>query len=199
MAGVARATPGRWIGMGWEIVREDLGNFVLMTLIALALATVGSFLVAGPLLAGLFIAVQHRMLEGRMDISDLFSGFNLFIDAFLAFILTSIFSLVGLAFCILPVFVVTAFYLFTYLFLVDRRLTFWDAMEASRKLATEHLAGYTVFVILLLLLNLCGLIALGVGVLITVPVSVAAVAVAYKESVGFSHRAPEARGPVIIE
>ncbi|HYK92132.1 MAG TPA: hypothetical protein VE398_25440 [Acidobacteriota bacterium] len=198
MTSVAHATPGRWIGMGWGIVREDLGNFILITLIALALATVGSFVVAGPLLAGLFIAVRQRLLEGRMDISDLFSGFSFFIDTFLIFIVSTIFSLVGLAFCILPVFIVTAFYLFPYLYLVDRKLTFWEAMEASRRLATQHLAGYTVFVILLLLLNLLGLMLLGVGVLITIPVTIAAITVAYKESVGFSYTPQETRGPIVI-
>ncbi len=199
MAGVANVTPGRWIGMGWGIVREDLGNFVLMTLIAVALASVGSFLVTGPLLAGLFLAVRRRMLEGRMDIGDLFSGFSLFIDTFLVFIISLIFSLVGLALCILPVFVVMAFYIFPYLYLVDRKLTFWDAMEASRKTVTQSLAGYTIFVILLILLNLFGLVLLGVGVFITIPVTIAAIAVAYNEAVGFNYRPPESHGPIVIK
>jgi uncharacterized membrane protein len=199
MAGNTRVTPGRWIGMGWEIVWADLGNFLLITLIALILALIGSFLVAGPLLAGLFVAVRRKMLEGRTDIGDLFAGFNLFIDSFLVFILSGIFCLIGLAFCILPVLIAMALYLFPYLYLVDRRVAFWDAMEASRKVVLQHLGGYVVFVFLLLLLNLFGLMVMGVGVLFTIPVSVAAVAVAYKESVGFSHTPQQAHGPIVIE
>lgn len=199
MTGKIRVTPGRWIGMGWEIVRADLGNFLLITLIALPLAMIGSFLVAGPLLAGLFIAVRRKMLEGRTDIGDLFAGFNLFIESFLVFILSGILCLIGLALCFFPVFIVTAFYLFPYLYLVDRRVTFWDAMEASRKVVSQHLGGYIVFVFLLLLLNFFGLMLMGVGVLITIPVSVAAIAVAYKESVGFNYKPPESHGPIIIE
>jgi len=199
MAADTRVTPGRWIGMGWEIVRADLGNFLLMTLIALPLAMVGSFLVAGPLLAGLFIAVRRKMLEGRTDLGDLFAGFNLFIDSFLVFILSGIFSLIGLALCVFPVLIVAAFYIFPYLYLVDRRVTFWDAMEASRKVVSQHLAGHIVFVFLLLLLNLFGLMLMGVGVLITIPISVAAIAVAYKESVGFHYKPPQSYGPIIIE
>jgi uncharacterized membrane protein len=199
MTGEPQVTPGRWIGMGWDIVRADLGNFILMTLIALALATVGTFLVAGPLLAGLFIAARRRMLEGRMEIGDLFSGFNLFIDAFLIFIISSLFSLIGLVLCLFPVLLVTAFYLFPYLYLVDRKAGFWDAMEASRAAALQHLGGYIVFVILLLLVNLLGLIVFGVGVLITIPVSVAAITVAYQEMIGFNYRPAESHGPIIIE
>ncbi len=199
MAANSGVTPGRWIGIGWDIVRADLGNFLLITLIAVALAMVGSFLVAGPLLAGMFIAVRRKMLEGRVEIGDLFAGFALFIDSVLVFIVSSVFSMIGLIFCIFPAFIVTALYLYPYLYVVDRKESFWDAMEASRRLAAQHLGGYFLFVVLLMLLNLFGLILLGVGVLITIPVSVAAIAVAYKELVGFDMKLMESRGPIIIK
>jgi uncharacterized membrane protein len=198
MAASANVTPGRWIGMGWGIIKQDLGNFILMTVVALALMTVGSFVVAGPLLAGLFLAAKRQMVEGRTDLMDLFAGFNYFIDAFLVGILTSIFSIVGLALCVFPVFIVAAFYIFPYLFIVDRKLSFWDAMEASRRLVAQDLPGYIFFVILLCLFNLLGLILFGVGLLITFPVSVAAVAVAYSETVGFLQQPPQSQGPVVI-
>jgi len=191
-------TPGRWISMGWAIFKEDIGNFILITLIAGALASVANFVVAGPLLAGMFIAVKRRMLHGRTDLMDLFAGFNLFIDAFLVGIITAIFTVVGLALCIFPALIVAAFYLFAYLFLVDRKLGFWEAMESSRRLVVQDLLGYILFVFLLLLFNLLGLILLGVGLLVTIPVSVAAIAVAYKETVGFMTAPVVAAGPVHI-
>lgn len=198
MAGNASATPGRWIGAGWGIVKADLGNYVLITVMALLLAMVGSFIVAGPLIAGLFISVRRRMLEGRTDLGDLFAGFSLFIDAFLVFILVSIFALIGLVFLVLPALVVITLYLLSFAFLADRKLSFWDAMEASRKLVLQDLLGWTLFVILLIMLNVLGLMLAGVGVLITIPVTAGAVAAAYRDVVGFSYRPPEARGPVVI-
>ena len=198
MAGNASVTPGRWIGTGWEIVKADLGNYILITVMALLLAMVGTFIVAGPLIAGLFISVRRRMLEGRTELGDLFAGFNLLIDAFLIFILLSIFALIGLVFLVLPALVVIALYLFPFAFLVDRKLGFWDAMEASRKLVVQDLLGWILFVILLILLNVLGLMLAGVGVLITIPVTAGAIAAAYRDVVGFAYRPPEARGPVII-
>jgi hypothetical protein len=56
-------TPGRWIAMGWHIIQEDSGTFILITLIAVALTMVGNFVVAGPLLAGMFIAIRRQMQE----------------------------------------------------------------------------------------------------------------------------------------
>ena len=194
-------TPVRWLGMGWAIFKEDIGNFILITLIACglaSLASLASFVVVGPLLAGMFIAVKRRMLHGQTDLMDLFAGFNLFIDSFLIGILTTLFAFVGLLLCLFPGFIVTAFYLFAYLFVVDRKLGFWDAMESSRRLVVRDLLGYVLFVLLLLLFNLLGLILLGVGLLVTIPVSVAAIAVAYKETVGFMAAPMTAPGPVNI-
>jgi uncharacterized membrane protein len=191
-------TPGKWVGMGWQIFKQDAGNFVLITLVALGLAAVGNFVVAGPLLAGQFIAARRRMLEGRTDLMDLFAGFNLFVDALLIYILSTIFELFSLALCIVPIFIVAAMYLFPYLFLVDRGLSFWDAMESSRRLVMQDLLGHIWFLVLLVLVNLLGLLLFGVGLLVTIPVSVAAIAAAYQENVGFQHRPPEPARPVII-
>ena len=198
MTGKIGVTPGRWIGMGWRIFREDVGNFILITLIGLALSFVSSFVVAGPILGGFFLAVRRRMLEQRTDLNDLFEGFGRFIDTLLAFIVTFIFLSVALFCCIFPFFIVAALYLFTYPFLVDRKLSFWDAMESSRKLVAQNLVGYTIFALFLTLLNVLGLILAVVGLLVTVPVSVAAVAAAYNETVGFAYKPPESQGPIRI-
>ncbi len=198
MTGNAGVTPGRWIGAGWDIVKADLGNFILITVMALLLAMVGSFIVTGPLIAGLFISTRRRMLEGPTGLGDLFAGFNFFIDAFLVFILVSIFTLIGFVFLVLPALVVVALYLLTFAFLVDRKLSFWDAMEASRKLVLQDLLGWILFVILLIMLNVLGLMLAGVGVLITIPITAGAIAAAYRDVVGFAYRVPETKGPIII-
>jgi hypothetical protein len=198
MAASASVTPGAWIRIGWNVVKEDLGNYILITTMALLLAMVGSFIVAGPLIAGLFISVRHRMLGGRTDLGDLFAGFNLFIDAFLIFILLSILTLIGLVLLVLPALVVITLYMFAFTFLVDRKLGVWEAMEASRKLVLQDLLGWILFVILLILLNLLGLMLAGIGVLITIPVTAGAIAAAYRDCVGFAYRLAEPKGPIII-
>ncbi len=197
-----RPAPGRWLSAGWRIIAGDLGNFVLMTLIALALTLtagltlVGSIIVMGPFTAGLFLAVRRRMQEGRSDLMDIFQGFHRFVDAFLLGLVVSFFSIIGLAFCIIPFFIVGAFYLLAIPFMIDRNLGFWGAMQSSRRVAVEELAGYVTFFFLLCLLNLVGLALAGVGVLVTIPVSIAAIAVAYQETIGFQPQ--ETGGPIVI-
>ncbi len=201
---VAHASPGRWLKEGWSIVSEDLGHFVLMTLIALGLTAVagvtlvGSVIVTGPFLAGLFAAVKRRMLEGRSDLMDVFQGFNRFVDTLLLGLLIMLFSLIGLVLCIIPFFVVGAAYLFAFPFLIDRNLSFWEAMQSSRRVAGEEMMGYIAFFLLICLLNLVGLALAGVGVLVTIPVSIAAIAVAYREIVGFQPQMAQTAGPIVI-
>lgn len=198
------ATPGRWISMGWGIVKEDLGNFLLISLLmvvmslAVSFTVVGHFLVVGPLLTGMFAATRRRMIERRMEVSDLFGGFSLFLDSVVICLVSTLFEFVAIVMCFFPFFIVAALYLFPYLFLADRGFSFWDAMEASRKIAARDLLGYTMFVLLLVLLNLGGLILAGIGILITIPISVAAICVAYREVVGFSQQPAEPRKPIVI-
>src|SRR6266536_600026 len=91
MAANVSVTPGRWIGLGWSVFKEDVGNFILVALIGLALMSFSAFVVTGPVLAGFCLVVRRRMLEGRIDLNDLFAGFSQFVDALLISLLTAIF------------------------------------------------------------------------------------------------------------
>jgi uncharacterized membrane protein len=198
MDGDMAVTPGRWISAGWTIVRQDLGSFVLMTLIMIALIAIGNIIVAGPLVAGMFMAARRQMQEGRSDLSDIFSGFQQFVDTLLIGLILSAFALLGFALCIFPSLIVLALYLFAFLFHVDRKLPFWDALEASRRLVAQRPAGYVLFVVLLVLLNLLGLMMAVVGLLLTIPVTIAAITAAYRDVVGFLHKPRNGRGPIVI-
>ena len=89
---------------------------------------------------------------------------------------------------IIPGLVIAAMYKFTYLFIVDKRLEFWPAMQASHNVVRHDYFGFTMFLILAFLVNVLGFLCLVVGLLVTVPVTFAAVTIAYKELVGFDQR-----------
>jgi uncharacterized membrane protein len=199
MAAKAGITPGRWIAGGWKVFKEDIGNFILITLIFIALCLIGNIVVAGALLAGMFHSVRRCMLEGHTDLMDLFKGFSNFIDTLLVFLLVVVFLNIGLVLCVFPVLIVAAFYLFSYSYLVDRKLSFWDAMESSRRLVVGNLLGYILFVVLLGFLNLAGFLLAGIGLLFTIPISIGAIMTAYRDQVGFAVSPPtKATAPIII-
>jgi uncharacterized membrane protein len=185
------ARPGEWIGAGWDIVKADMGNYALMALIFIALNGMVPIIIQGPLAAGFHIYCMKRILGRPAEFADLFKGFNFFVPTLVASLLISLFVLGGTLLCFIPGLVVAAMYKFTYLFIVDKRMDFWPAMQASHAVVRNDYFGFTMFLILLALINLLGALCCIVGILISIPVTMAAITVAYRELVGFDPQTPD--------
>ncbi len=181
---------GTWISKAWDMMTADLASFLILGLIfALVVGVasttgIGQFLVIGPLSVGFYLIIFARMRGQDINIGDIAKGFNYFVPAVLANILIFAFVSIGLALCIIPGLLVAALYLFAYVFILEKKLDFWEAMEASRKVVKEHLFEMTIFVLLLGLINLVGVLLCAVGVVFTIPLTFIATAIAYDDLVG---------------
>ncbi len=185
------ARPGHWIGAGWELVKADMGNYALIALVFLALNAIVPAILQGPLIVGFHIYCIKRLMGRNPEFADLFKGFNFFVPALIASLVITLFASVGLLLCIIPFFVITAMYKFTYLFIVDKRMDFWPAMQASHAVVRNDYFGFTMFLILMLLVNALGVLCCVVGILVSIPVTIAAITVAYQELVGFDPLTPD--------
>ena len=185
-----KATPGKWMGEGWEMVKADMGTYVLISLIFFLLN--GVPFIQGALIAGFHIYTMKKIMGRPAEFGDLFKGFNFFIPTLVAAILIGLFTFFGTLLCIIPGLVVAAMYKFTYLFIVDKRMDFWPAMEASHAVVKNDYFGFTMFLLLAVLVNLLGALCCIVGLLVSIPVTFAAITVAYKELVGFDQRTADA-------
>lgn len=175
---------GHWFSSGWRIVSEDLGTFALITLLFVVVNFVP--LIHGPLLVGLHLSIMRKMMFGRVEVGDLFKGFNYLLPALIAGIIVAALVSFGVLLCIIPGLVLAAMYCFTWIFISDKNMDFWPAMEASHAVVKQN--GYFNFVLFLIagaLLNLVGALCCIVGLLITIPMTYAAITVAYSELVGF--------------
>jgi len=188
---VIEVRAGHWIGEGWELVKKDMGIYVLLALVTAILSSAVPVVLQGPLGAGMHIFTMKKMLGRRAEFADLFLGFNFFVPTLVASLLIALFVSIGMLLCIIPGLVVAAMYTFTYLFIVDKRMDFWPAMQSSHAIVKRDYVGFTLFLILLFLVNLLGVLCCIVGVFVTIPVTVAAITVAYKEIVGFEQRTVE--------
>ena len=65
-----------------------------------------------------------------------------------------LFTFAGTLLCIIPGLVVAAMYKFTYLFIVDKRMDFWQAMKASQAVAKNDYFGFTLFLLAMAGVNL---------------------------------------------
>lgn len=178
-----KARSGHWIGEGWAVVTGDLGNYLLISLLFVLLS--GVPLIGGALIAGFHIYTMKKLMGRPADVGALFKGFNFFIPTLVASLLIGVFVFIGTLACLIPGLVVAAMYKFTFLFIVDKRMDFWPAMQASHAVVKNDYFGFTMFLLLAALVNVLGFLCLIVGLLVTIPVTFAAITVAYKELVGF--------------
>jgi uncharacterized membrane protein len=181
-----QASGGRWLGEGWALVKADLGNYIVISLLFAVLS--GVPFLQGPLIAGFHIFTMKKLMGRNAEFGDLFKGFNFFIPALVASLLIGLFTFAGTLLCVIPGLVVAAMYKFTYLFIVDKRMDFWPAMQASHAIVKNDYFGFTMFLILAFLVNVLGFLCCIVGLLVTIPLTFAAITVAYKEIVGFEPR-----------
>lgn len=177
------ASPGRWISEGWDIVKANLGTYIVIALIFAVLNSVP--LIQGALIVGFHIHTMKVILGRRARISDLFRGFDFFLHSLLATIVIGVFTFFGTIALIIPGLVIAAMYKFTFLFMFDRKMDFWEAMKASHAVARNDYFGFTMFLIVSFLVNVLGAMCFFVGLLVTVPLTFAAITIAYKELVGF--------------
>jgi uncharacterized membrane protein len=64
-------------------------------------------------------------------------------------------------------------------------------MQASHNVVRNDYFGFTMFLILLFLVNALGFVCCIVGLLVSIPVTFAAITVAYQELVGFDPQTPD--------
>ena len=183
-----RAQVGRWIGEGWQLVKADIGTFFLVALVFAVLNGFVPLILQGPLMAGFHLFCAKKILGRRAEFADLFTGFNFFVPALVAALVISVFTFAGTLLCIIPGLVVAAMYKFTYLFIVDKRMDFWPAMQASHAIVKQDYFGFTMFLLALALINFLGALCCIIGVFVSIPVTIAAITYAYQEIVGFEQR-----------
>jgi uncharacterized membrane protein len=110
---------------------------------------------------------------------DLFKG-NVFGHFVLASIVTDIIVIVGYLLFIIPGIYLSLKYRFTLHGVVDKRLSFSDAMNRSSEITEGVKWELIVFSIICGLTNLVGLLCLGFGLLITIPMVEIAKVYVYK-------------------
>lgn len=99
--------------------------------------------------------------------------------------LTLILIVIGIILLIPAIYLGVA-YTFAVPLVVERRLEFWAAMEASRRTITHQWFGIFALLFVLGLINFAGACLCGLGLLVTAPLSYGAIVAAYNNIFGLS-------------
>jgi uncharacterized membrane protein len=138
------------------------------------------------LMSGAYKAAFKQLRGGRISLSDLFSGGDVFLKTAGATILTVILTCIGSLFCVLPGLVVAGLLCFTVPLIVEGQLGVFDAMRASFDRTKGHWFMFTLYAIVLGVLAEIGSVACGIGILVTFPLLFTINAVAYRDLFGVS-------------
>lgn len=176
---------GDWIKQGWELVKPDLGMHVLIVLVVGLVGSATGGILMGPVICGyLWVLLQKlRNPAYKPQIGDVFNkGFEVFVPALVGFLIIAVLANVGMLACFVGMIVVQALTYFALPLIVDQRMDFWPAIMASYERTKADWMSWSVFWLVLMLLNLAGALVCGLGVLVTAPIMYAAVAIAYQET-----------------
>ncbi len=187
LAGEIHVDLGRCLGLAWEILTNNLWPIIGVSAVVLLLlmlvngAYVG-ILLNGPLLGGLWWYVLKLVRGQRGAMEDAFAGFTVdFLQTMLTSVVSSLLIGLGLIFCIVPGIYLAVAWTFALPLVMDKRLTFWDAMEVSRKVVNRCWWAVFGLVAVSALLNLGGTLVCCVGMFFTMPLTMLAMAVAYED------------------
>ena len=189
---------GDMVGQSWKIVQNNagilIGGAALLIIIQSVISTIlqkilgagglAQLILGGPFLLGYFGVTLKAVRGGKPAFEDLFSGFQRFLPAFVANLVISILTGIGFILCILPGIFVAMIYSLTYLYMHDRRLDFWPAMESSRQTVMAALGAWVPLYLVFILLCIVGALACGVGIIVTAPIAVVLLTLAYEQVSG---------------
>jgi hypothetical protein len=194
----------------WSLTRGMKGAFwggaSLLYLGYLAAAVIGGMLfkdspalrmVLNILLGGLapvlfigLIAMGVRRAAGlRIDHRTALGSFDKAVPAFIAGLLSTLLTYVGLILLVIPGVYLAVGYCMSLPLIADRNLRPWQAMETSRKAVTKRWFQYFGLFVAVGLLVLASAIPLGIGVIWTAPWALNVIGVAYRRTFGVAQSA----------
>jgi uncharacterized membrane protein len=175
-----------FIGQAWNISKPHWLPLAGMVFITMAIGCVPylgacvNFIIGGAIAVGIWRAVLG-MVDGRApEVGMMFSGFDQFGDAFLAYLVRFLLVALGYLCLIVPGIILSVMWAFTFPVLAETRLSFWEAMRRSAVLTEGYRWRIFLLALACFLVIMLGLIVVCVGIFIAIPVCVTAFALAYR-------------------
>ncbi|MFV3367734.1 hypothetical protein ACNFH5_06065 [Pseudomonas sp. NY15435] len=172
---------GLILGVGYAASgAEPSGTAVVLQMVVGILAgTVGY-----PFMAGINMLGIRRAADQPISFNEMFSHFGQFVPLLITGLLMTVLIYIGLLLLVLPGIYLSMAYILAIPLVVERKLSPWQALEASRKAISQHWFKVFGLFLVLGLIMLVSMIPLGIGVIWTLPLMVISVGVLYRTIFG---------------
>ncbi len=162
---------GTCVSAGFSGLKKDPITHIVATLLVGIVGGVSAGLLSGPMFVGYMRMIKIEDEGGKAEIADVFKGFDDFVPALLAVLLSSIIVSVGFMFCILPGLLLMALVpTAAYLVAVGEK----DGVNAIKRAFSavkENLLGAFICSLILGIVGSLGAILCGIGIIITMPIT----------------------------
>jgi uncharacterized membrane protein len=154
-------------------------NVALRVLSNIVFGAVGPILFVGIIMMGI-----RRAAGLSVNFATAFSCFDRAVNVFVAGLLTTLLTYVGIILLIIPGIYLAVAYCMSMPLIADRRLGSWQAMETSRKAVTKRWFQFFGLFIVVGLVVCVSALPLGIGLIWTAPWSVNVIGVVYRRAFG---------------
>ncbi|MFS2124421.1 hypothetical protein [Pseudomonas sp. Pseusp97] len=172
---------GLVLGLGFAASGSEagFGMAILQLVVGIVAAAVGY-----PFLAGINMLGIRRAADQPVSFNEMFGHFGLFVPLFITGLVMTLLVYLGVLILVLPGIYLSIAYILAIPLVVERKLSPWQALEASRKAITQHwFKVFGLFLVLGVILILSA-IPLGIGLIWTLPLSIIAIGVLYRTIFG---------------
>jgi uncharacterized membrane protein len=132
-------------------------------------------------MGGLFKMAFKQLRGESLEISDLFTGRDLFLPLWGASLLISLGVSAGMLFCLLPGLLLSGLWMFTIPLIVDKRMGVLEAMGKSFETLRPHMWSAVGYQIVVGLISALGVLLCGIGIIFTAPITYLAIAILYRQ------------------
>ncbi len=162
---------GTCVSAGFAGLKKDPLTHIVATLLVGIVGGVTAGLLSGPMFVGYMRMIKLEDEGGKAEIADVFKGFDDFVPALLAVLLSSIIVSIGFMLCILPGLLIMALLpTAAYLVAVGEK----DGVNAIKRAfaaVKANLLGSCICSLILGFIGSLGAILCGVGIIITMPIA----------------------------
>jgi hypothetical protein len=199
------------ISQAWKVLQSGMGTYIGATVILLLVSAIfkglqGAMTPRGPnagefsaavvvlaligslvnqfLGAGFMRMSINHLKTGNLDLGQMFSVADVFLNIFLASILVGLATVLGFCACIVPGLLLSGLFMFVNPLIVDQRMSALDAISASWNAVKPQMWMAMFFVIVVGLVVFLGAVACLIGLLFTIPLGVLSIAITYNNFFG---------------
>lgn len=153
-------------------ISASIGQQILLNLILM------------PVALGLFILGLRRSLGAPIEATEIFGYYNKALSLLGTLILMYIMIIIGYLLFVLPGIYLSVAYILAMPLVVEKNLTPWQALEASRKAISKRWFSVLGFMLVMGIILMISMVPFGLGLIWTVPMMMIAYGIVYRNMFG---------------